>query len=197
MSKNGNQPRHWMESFEPHRPHLLRIANEKISPMLRRRLTPEDIVQETLLNACKRESFFANREDIPLLRKLKIIMEQTLAAMERRYLQSKKRDIFRDAELYNAIGTNTADYANGVMQADSSPGPLTYTARQERIALLHRIITGMPEADRRVLELRILRGHNNKESADCLGISEKNASIRFVRAIQRLQAELSQYTQIS
>ena len=192
----SEENRPWSHCFEEHREGLLQQAAQKLSPVLQRRITAEDVVQETLLNACKRQAFFENRPEIPTFRKLLIVLEQTLAALERRHLQSGKRDIYKEVAVQTAIGS-TPNQLNWGMFADSAAGPLTQVAKQDRLQLIRNVINNMPENDKNVLTLRLLQGKSNEECATALGITTKNASIRFVRAAQRLQAELSQFTQIS
>ena len=48
----------------------------------------------------------------------------------------------------------------------------------------------MPESDRAILVLRHFDGMGNAECAAALGIAEKAASIRYVRALERLQKKL-------
>ena len=178
------------ESFEKFRPLLVNTALKKMSHMLQQKVTPEDAVQETFKNACKRPSFFINRQDIPVIRKLQIILQQTIAAQERRHMQSGKRDMFKEESL-----EKVSPFHHNL--PDSAAGPYTGVAQQERKRLILRTIPLLNEKDRRILELRILQNSNNQECSQILGISEKNASIRFIRALHRLQAELSKYTQIS
>ena len=197
MNDAVNETVCWQQRFEEYRSYLLHIAAAKISPVLQRRITAEDLVQETLMNAGRRCAFFEKRPEIPMERKLRIILEQTLCAMERRHLQSNKRDAYREVAVMDESATHPNGLMNWNMFADSSPGPHTHTVWRERMLLIHHLISKMPEKDRCVLELRILQSKSNQECASILGVTEKNASIRFVRAVQLLQAELSLYTRIS
>ena len=42
------------DAFEAHRPRLMSLATKHLDPVLARRLSPEDIVQETFVAALKR-----------------------------------------------------------------------------------------------------------------------------------------------
>lgn len=60
-------------------------------------------------------------------------------------------------------------------------------AKQERYALLHKLLLAMPENDKLIIEMRHFENLSNQECAAALGIEEKNASIRYVRALKRFQ----------
>lgn len=186
----------FMNQFEEYRALLVNTAAQKLSPKLSSRISPEDAVQQALLNACKRETFFKNRPDVPTLRKLQIILEQTICSLERHHLQSCKRDVYKEVTV-ESESTASTPQLNWSMFADSAAGPLTQAMRQDRLQLIQRTILNMQKKDRCILELRLLQGLSNENCAAALGITTKNASIRFARAIQRLQADLSQFTQIS
>ncbi|MBR5548882.1 MAG: RNA polymerase subunit sigma-24, partial [Kiritimatiellae bacterium] len=60
----------------------------------------------------------------------------------------------------------------------------------ERHALLRGAIATLAENDRAIIELRHFDGMGNSECAAALGIEPKAASIRYVRALERLQQKL-------
>ena len=53
----------------------------------------------------------------------------------------------------------------------------------------------LSETDRQILELRHFDGMGNNECALVLQIEPKAASIRYVRALQKLQAQLLEHTE--
>jgi RNA polymerase sigma-70 factor (ECF subfamily) len=65
-------------------------------------------------------------------------------------------------------------------------------ARAEMLDQLERVIGGMEPLDREVLALRHFEELSNSEVAEVLGIEQKAASIRYVRAIKRLRGVLAQ-----
>ena len=81
------------------------------------------------------------------------------------------------------------------MFADSVTSPLSAAAREDRYALLRRALAALGENDRTILELRHFDGLSNQECAQVLGIEQKNASIRYVRALKKLQGLLMEYTE--
>ncbi|MCA9659414.1 MAG: sigma-70 family RNA polymerase sigma factor, partial [Myxococcales bacterium] len=61
--------------------------------------------------------------------------------------------------------------------------------RADEHAQLERALARLPEGPRSTLALR-LEGKSYAEIADILGISERNVSVRLVRARERIAAEL-------
>ena len=184
----------WANRFLEYRSQLLALAVRNLHPVLARRVTPEDVVQDTLSAACSKIDFFENRPDVPVYFKLRTILFQTVTALERKHLQSQKRDAYKDLEVVDG-DTSTQAQANWNQFADTVTGPMTRVDRMDRYALLRKAIGELPENDRNILEMRHFDGLGNAECAQLLGIEPKAASIRYVRALERLRQKLAEYTE--
>ena len=184
----------WADKFLEYREQLLSLARRNLNPVLSRRVTPEDVVQDTLSSACSKIEFFENRPDVPLYFKLRTILFQTITGLERKHLQSQKRDAYKDLEVVDDKATTQAQI-NWNQFADTVTGPLTRVARMDRYELLKKTLDELPENDRYILEMRHFDGLGNSECARLLKIEPKAASIRYVRALQRLKQKLTEYTE--
>jgi RNA polymerase sigma-70 factor (ECF subfamily) len=69
--------------------------------------------------------------------------------------------------------------------------PSQAAVRAEWATQLEEALAGMNEIDREVLALRHFEELSNQEAAEVLGIEQKAASIRYVRALKRLKEILS------
>ncbi|MBQ6597753.1 MAG: hypothetical protein IJH79_09395, partial [Lentisphaeria bacterium] len=76
----------WAEQFLEHRGRLLALAERNLNPVLRRRVTAEDVVQDTLSSACQKIDFFENNPEVPLYFKLRTLLFQTITGLERKHL---------------------------------------------------------------------------------------------------------------
>ena len=101
------------------------------------------------------------------------------------------------AMAFGAVADETggarADVAGGVraaVLAADITSPVSRVDKDERHALLRRALAALPENDRRILELRHFEGLGNAACAVALGLTEKAASIRYVRALKRLHHKL-------
>ena len=56
-------------------------------------------------------------------------------------------------------------------------------------------MASLPENDRQILELRHFDNMSNMDCAEVLHITAKNASIRYVRALEKLQKLLVELTE--
>ena len=183
------------QAFGEHRERLLRLAERHLNPVLRRRVSPEDVVQEALAGACRWGGAFLANDEIPVYFRLRAVLMQTIVHIERRHLQSAKRDAYRESD-----PPPRADADAGAPPAwddipDSATSPLTAVARADRHALLRQTLHDLGEADRQIILLRNFDDLSNAESAAVLGIEPKAASIRYVRALRRLKARLVEHTE--
>ena len=177
-----------------HRSRLLALARRNLNPVLARRISPEDVVQETLAAACRKMDFMQNCPEVPVYCKLRRLLFQTITDLERKHLQSQKRDAYREQEVAAHEGESSPG-PDWSMFADTVTGPLTQIARQDRYELLRKTMESLPEHDREILELRHFDGMSNAECAEALHLTQKNASIRYVRALERLKKQLIEFTE--
>lgn len=174
-------------------PQLLSLARRNLNPVLARRLTAEDIVQDTLSAASLKTKYLNNNPEVPLYFKLRTILFQTITAMERRHLQCGKRDAYKEIEI--ADEQTSAAQANWNMFADTVTSPVSRLARLDRYSLLRKVMAELSDTDKQILELRHLDGMGNNECAFVLQIEPKAASIRYVRALKKLQGKLLEYSE--
>ena len=177
-----------------HSDRLLALARRNLNPVLAKRVSPEDVVQETLAAACRKTDFMQNCPDVPVYCKLRRLLFQTITDLERKHLQSKKRDAYLEQEIAGAEDVSSPG-PDWNMFADTVTGPLTQIARQDRYELLRKTMDALPDHDREILELRHFDGVSNQECAEALHLTPKNASIRYVRALERLKQQLIEFTE--
>lgn len=182
--------------FIRYRERLLALAARNLNPVLSKRFSPEDVVQDTLVAACSRMDYFENNPEIPIYMKLRALLLQTVADYERKHLLAQKRDAYKERECcaQNSECQSAAEI-NWNMFADSVTSPLSKMVRSERYALLRSILETLSETDYQILTLRHFDGLNNTECAQVLNIEPKAASIRYVRALQRLKKILTELTE--
>jgi RNA polymerase sigma-70 factor (ECF subfamily) len=195
MNELDTNDLNWLaETFQDNRERLRQLAQLKINPALLRRLTVDDLVQEVFLAASKRLTALRRQDDIPPYVKFRTILLQTITDLERKYLASQKRDLFKEVEMDRPQDDNAAT-ARWNLLADSVTSPRSRMARAEKHDLLRKVLADMPENDRDILELRHFEELSNLECAAVLGIDPKAASIRHVRALKRFQEKLSEYSE--
>ena len=185
----------WANRFLEYREQLLALARRNLNPVLLRRFSPEDVVQDTLSSACSKIDFFENRPDVPVYFKLRTLLLQTIKDLERKNLQAQKRDAYKDLGVAEGGDTATQAQLSWNQFADTMTGPVTQLACGDRYARLRKALEGLAENDRNILEMRHFDGLGNAECAQLLKIEPKAASIRYVRALERLRQKLAEYTE--
>lgn len=181
------------EAFMAHRERLLALVKRQLHPILLKRLSYEDVLQSAFEAAVRRLEYFSMSPEVPVYFKLRTVVVQTLTDLERKHLQSRSRDAFREQELApdanvsvpgEAVGMNWGQIAADVTS------PSSHVEREERRVLLKQALAALPEKDRQILVLRHFDEMGNAACAEVLGIDAKAASIRYVRALERLQQRL-------
>lgn len=175
----------WLaEVWQEHRERITHLLATRVPPALLRRMGVEDLVQEAYLACGRRLDFLQTREDVPVYVKLRRVALQALADMERKHLGAGKRDAMKEADM----AADDSDAMDAWAQfADSISSPRTHLERLERQAYTRRVLASLPAVDREILELRHFEELSNAECAAVLNITQKTASIRYVRALKRFR----------
>ena len=181
-------------AFAEHRQRLIALATKKLNPILLKRMSEADVLSEAYVNAAKRMDYLAAHDDVPVYYKLRTILLQTICDIERRHLQAQGRDAYKELRVESGKfgvdgGGSDGDVYVGELPADIT-SPASRVDRDERHAILRRALAAMPENDRAILVMRHFDGMGNSECAAALGLTEKAASIRYVRALEKLQQKL-------
>lgn len=174
------------ELFSRHKERLARGIRFRLHPMLQRRIDVEDILQEVYLRASQRMATFADFSG-GFFVWVRMIAAQALIDLHRRHLGAQARDAGR--EVYGVGGyqpTATSTSMAFELAADRT-SPSQAAIRKEMAEQIERAIESMDPVDREILALRHFEELSNSEVAEVLGIQEKAASIRYVRALARLK----------
>jgi RNA polymerase sigma-70 factor (ECF subfamily) len=176
--------------FSRLRPRLWRMVSFRLDPMLWGRVDPDDVLQEAWIAAAGRVDHFLERSSASLFVWLRLIVAQTLIDVERRHLGAQKRDAYR--ELAKGIAPPASSSAASLASrlSASLTSPSHAAMRDETARRLREAVDNMNEIDREVLALRHFEELTNSEVAEVLGIEQKAASIRYVRALRRLKTLL-------
>lgn len=181
--------------FQDNRVRLEGIARVHLHPMLMQRMTLDDILQEVFVACSKRPSYFAEHPEVPPLIKLRTILLQTLTDLERKHLACQKRDVYKEVSMDEASYDGSTQSRNPYERiADTITSPRTKLMKQERNALVRRVLETLSETDRTILEMRHFEDLSNLECASALDISPDAASIRYVRALQRFQQAIKDFS---
>lgn len=174
------------ELFSMYRDRLWRIINFRLDSRLLGRVDADDILQEAYLAAAQRIEHYLDDSTNTFFIWLRLISQQTLIDVHRRHLGAKMRDASRDMSIHAHYAQATSmSIASQLLGNFTSPSQVAM--RDEAAAQLDKAIDTMEPIDREVLALRHFEELTNSEVAEVLGIQQKAASIRYVRALKRLK----------
>ena len=177
------------DHFTKHRDRLWRTVQIRMDQRLYGRVDPDDVLQEAYMDAMKRVGHFAEEISFTPFVWLRLIVGQTLINVHRRHLKTKMRDASMERSLDGGLKfqMSTSSQTLAIQLAMSQTSPSQAVIRTEEIEKLSAAIETLTDVDREILTLRHFEELSNKEVAELLEIEPKAASIRYVRAIQRLQ----------
>ena len=181
------------EVFTIHRPRVWQIVNFRLDTKVRGRVDPDDVVQEVYLAAEKRLEHFVGGGFDSFFLWLRLVTVQTLSNVHRTHLRTSSRSTLKEAKPISGDDrwSNTASCLSRRF-VDHLTSPSQAAVRGELVDLAQQAIESMNEIDREVLTLRHFEELTNQEVAMELGISVKAASIRYVRALDRLRGILKE-----
>ena len=174
---------------------LQAVVSFRLDPRLRGRVDAADVMQEAFITAtARRAEFFESAQ--PLFLWLRWIVGNTLLELHRHHLGVQMRDARRENQPGGG-GTDCAgdDGTRAALIAQLTAGitgPATAAGRSELKARLDEALGRMDAADREVLALRHYEQLTSSEAAQVLGIQERAAAKRYLRALARLREVLAE-----
>jgi RNA polymerase sigma-70 factor (ECF subfamily) len=176
-----------VEEFSKHRESLWFVIYNRLDHRLCGRIDPDDVLQEAFVDAINRlPQFVAQRRSWSLLVWIRVILKQTLINVHRRHFSAQKRDASKEITRDDRDDSRKPrPLVETCVGRSSSPSQVAI--RRESVSALETALDKMKATDRQILMLRHFEELTNKESASRLEISEKAASVRYIRAIERLK----------
>ena len=152
---------------------ILPLKNELYRLALRITLNPaeaEDIVQETMIKVWNRREQWEQIESI----------ESFCLTICRNLSLDKMRKMENQNQSLEEADNEAPDHSY-------SSNPEEHAMQQDRIELIRRLISQLPEKQRTAMQLRDFEGKSYKEIATVMGISEDQVKINIFRARQTIK----------
>lgn len=176
--------------LDVYRNYLHLLAKTQIDEKLRARISPSDLVQETMLGACRDFSQFRGDDERQLLAWLRQILINRLHVIVQQNVLAQKRDVRRELSIDQigaALSRSSANLNAGNFLADLAPSPSGLAMQRESAVVLANHLARMPDEYREVIELRNLQGFSFDEVADRMGRTAGATRMLWMRAIRRLR----------
>lgn len=178
--------------------YLTILASTQMDVRVRRRVSPSDVVQETLLAAHRDFADFRGSSQGELLAWLRQILIHSLHRTIDRHIKAEKRDVRRDISIDHAsqrLEESACRLANRLPAAGDSPSA-AMQRREGAIEFANRL-SDLSPAYREVIVLRILHGLSFDEIAERMGRSGGAVRMLWLRALSSLKTQGSLETQDS
>lgn len=174
------------------RERLRQMVHFRMDRRLVSRIDVDDILQDAFIDAEIRLPHFAKttQESSPYVW-LRMVTIQTLQDAHRHHLGTQARDASREQSLQMSSNQTTVNsMANLLVGQLTSPSQAIQKA--EAIEQVQNALEMMAPIDQEILALRNFEELTNGESAEILQIESGAASLRYIRALKRLQQVMSQ-----
>lgn len=169
------------------RDYLRLAAARELSSELRAKLSPSDIVQETLTAAQQGLGQFRGESEAELHAWLRRILLNYVTQAHRRYLVGEKRDVRRERSLNADEGRAECSGASLEIHAT----PWRTLVADERAVALQAALVKLPESYRQVIVARAWGRQSFAEIAVEMGRSEAAVRKVWLRGLDRLAQEWS------
>lgn len=182
----------WGALLTAHQERLARMVAFRMDPRLRGRVDAADVVQDGFAEASAHRADYFRAPAVPLFLWLRGVVGNKLLEAHRHHLGTRVRDARRELP-FDAPG-RPGD-TSAALCAHLTAGltrPSVAAARGEVRRRLAEALGAMDATDREVLALRHFEQLNNAEAAQVLGIQERAAAKRYLRALERLKGILSE-----
>ena len=175
--------------LQQYRNYLVVLASMQIEKRLQPRVSPSDVVQETMLRAHKNFGQFRGTTEPELLGWLRQILVNNLAKFVEQHMLAARRDVRREVSIEKigaALEHSTIQLAHLVPAAMKSPS-MAVQQREEAVVLADRLAQ-LPEDYREVLFLRNLQGLPFEDVAQRIDRSVGATRMLWLRAIEKLRS---------
>jgi RNA polymerase sigma-70 factor (ECF subfamily) len=183
----GGDQESWGELLIRHEDRLRRMVAFRLDHRLQGRIDPLDVVQEAFLEASEHRAEFFQNPSITFLLWMRGIVGNKLRELHRHHLGTQMRDAGREVSLYRGTMPEASSAALAAHLLGHVTRPSEAAIRAEAKIRLQEAVNTLDPIDREVLVLRHFEQLTPGETAQVLGIKEKAAGMRYLRALKRLK----------
>jgi RNA polymerase sigma-70 factor (ECF subfamily) len=175
--------------LQQYRNYLMVLASTQIENRLQPRVSPSDVVQETMLRAHKNFAQFRGTTEGELLAWLRQILVNNLAKFVELHVLAARRDVRREVSIDRigaALEQSTIQLA-AMLPAEAKSPSMAVEEREEAVLLADRLAQ-LPASYRQVLVLRNLQALPFEEVAKQMDRSVGATRMLWLRAIEKLRS---------
>lgn len=179
------------QMFNEHNDRLLRMIEIRLQPELRARVEASDVLQDAFIEAFRQLSTGVSAPKVSSLVWLRLIVDQQLVALYRRYCQTQKRCVAKERSL-TPQRSQMDPTSTSIFLASQLSSPSVAARRHELEEKLSKCLEKLDPKDREIISLRHFEQLTNRETAEELGIAPNVASVVYLRALKRFKTILKE-----
>jgi RNA polymerase sigma-70 factor (ECF subfamily) len=183
----GGDRESWGALLTRHEAKLQRMVAFRLDRRLQGRIDPRDVIQEAFLEASEHRSEYLRQPAMPFFLWLRGVAGNKLRELHRHHLGTQMRDAGREVSLYRGTMPEASSAALADQLLGHATRPSEAAIRAEMKIRLQDALNVMDPIDREVVALRHFEQLTPAETARVLGIKEKAAGMRYLRALKRLK----------
>lgn len=177
------------EYIEKNRNQLLAYIGKNLSDSLKRKVEPDDILQEAAVS-CLNAFDDIDFQKIDMFSWICQQCQRRIIDAHRHFFEAKKRDAGKEIGLNHAQPGKTAEGGLGNLIAASITSPSAAFSKQQKEFQLQQMIGQLSEDAQTVLQLRFVEGLATKEIAKKMDRSDASIRVLLTRTVKKLQAEV-------
>ena len=180
------------ELFDRHRRRLRLMVRLRLDRRLQGRVDPSDVLQDAYIDLAQKLPEYAGKSTMPFFLWLRLVTGERLLRVHRQHLGAAMRDAGREISLCQGALPQASSVSLAAQLLGRYTSASRAAVRAELQLLLQEALNGMEPIDREVIALRHFEELSNDETAAALDLTKAAASKRYVRAMLRLKAALSE-----
>jgi RNA polymerase sigma-70 factor, ECF subfamily len=182
----------WSHLVERYHPRLRRMVALRMDQRLKARVDPSDVLQDAYIDAATQLQDYIKNPVLPFYLWLRMLTGGRLGKVHRFHLGTLMRDADLEVPLNGPAcpGVSSHSLADMILARDNPPDQsLDHAERRQKLQVS---LESLSESDREVLTLRHFEKLGLDDLAHVLGITRAAAGKRYMRAMARLKAILTE-----
>jgi RNA polymerase sigma-70 factor (ECF subfamily) len=177
------------QTLDRFRDYLHLLARLHLDPLVRSKVDPSDLVQQTLLQAHQHREQFRGQSQAELGGWLRAILANNLAEAVRRFGR-QQRDVALERSLEVELEASSSRLEGWL--ADKGSSPMEQAIRHEQLLHLATALAQLPLDQQKAVELHHLRGQTLSEVAKEMQRSKEAVAGLLFRGIKKLRQLLAE-----
>ncbi len=182
----------WGALLTAHQERLTKMVAFRMDSRLSGRIDAADVVQDAFVEASAHRNAYFRAPMGPLYLWLRGVVSNKLLELHRHHLSIQMRDAKREQQMAMPSDVHETTAALCWHLAGNLTSPSVAAARLEISARLAEALEAMDPTDRELLAMRHFEQLTSAEAANLLGIQERTAAKRYLRALKKLKDILSE-----